>query len=78
MLVDIRISFLSIENHTVNMKMKIWYDCQLDYSPQETKMTQKLTTIGHWMAFNNEHSLYRIVIYKRPQNDDVKQFKRIP
>ena len=29
--------------------------------PQETKMTQTLTAIGHRTAFNNEQSLYRIV-----------------
>ena len=29
------------------MKKKMWYDCQWDNCPQETKMTQKLTTIGH-------------------------------
>ena len=32
----------------------MWYDFQLDNSPQETNMTQKLTTIGHRTAFNNE------------------------
>ena len=32
--------------------------------PHETKMTQKLTTIGHRRAFNNEQSPYRIVSYK--------------
>ena len=54
----------------------MWYDFQCDQSPQETNMTQTLTTIGHHMAFNNEQSLYRIVSYKRPRNDNVKQFKR--
>ena len=39
-------------------------------------MTQKLTTIGHRSAFNNEKITYRIVSYKRHQNDNVKQFKR--
>ena len=39
--------------------------------PHETKMTQKLTTIGHRTAFNNEQSPYRIVSYKRPRNDHV-------
>ena len=34
----------------------MWYDCQGDNSPQETKMTQKLTIIGHHTAFNNEQS----------------------
>ena len=49
----------------------------LCFSPQDTKMTQKLTTIGHRMAFNNEQSPYRIVSYKRPRNDnEKKQFKR--
>ena len=44
----------------------MWYDCQSDNSPQETKMTQKLTTIGHCAAFNNEQSPYLIMccIYK--------------
>ena len=39
-------------------------------------MTQKLTTIGHRTAFINEQSPQRIVSYKRPRNDNVKQFKR--
>ena len=38
-------------------------------------MTQKLTTIGHRKAFNNEQSPYRIVSYKRTRNDNIKQFK---
>ena len=33
----------------------------------ETKITQKLTTIGHRKAFNNEQSPYRIVSYKMPR-----------
>ena len=40
------------------------------------QMTQKLTTIGHHTAFNNEQSPYCIVCYKRHRNDNVKQFKR--
>ena len=54
------------------------YDCQWDNSLQETKMTQKVTTIGPRTAFNNEQSLYCILLvrYKRPRNDDVKQFKQ--
>ena len=43
---------------------------------QETKMKKTLTTIGHRTAFNNEQSPYRIVSYKRPRYDNVKQFKR--
>ena len=39
------------------------------------QMTQKLTTIGHRTTINNEQSLYRIVSYKRPRNDNVKQCK---
>ena len=39
-------------------------------------MTQTLTTIGHHTAFNNEQSPWRIVSYKRPRYDPVKQFKR--
>ena len=53
----------------------MWYDCQWVNSPQVTKMIQKLTTIGHNTAFNNEQSPYRIVSYKRPRNDNVNQFK---
>ena len=30
----------------------------------------------HRTAFNNEQSPYRIVSYKRPRNDNVKQFKQ--
>ena len=37
------------------------------------KMTQKLTIIGNRTAFNNEQSPYRIVSYKKPRNDSVKQ-----
>ena len=33
------------------------------------QMIQKLTIIGHCMAFNNEQSPYRIVSYKRLLND---------
>ena len=40
------------------------------------EMTQKLTTIGHHTAFNNEQIPYRTVSYKRPRNDNVKQFKQ--
>ena len=54
----------------------MWYDCQLDNSPQETKMAQKLTTIGHRTAINDEQSRCRKVNDKRPRNDNVKQFKR--
>ena len=53
----------------------MWYYCQRDNCPQETKMTQTLTTIDHRTAFNNEQSPYRIVSYKRPRYDNVKQFK---
>ena len=53
----------------------MWYDCQWDNTLQETKMTQKLTTIGNCMAFTNEQSPYQIVSYKRPWKDNVKQFK---
>ena len=40
------------------------------------QMTQKLTTIGHCTAFNNEQSQYNLVSYERPQNDSVKQIKQ--
>ena len=50
----------------INIKKEMWYDCQWDNCPQETKMTQTLTFIGHGTAFNNEQSPYRIVSYKRP------------
>ena len=32
--------------------------------------------IAHRTAFNNEQSPYRIVSYKKPRIDNVKQFKR--
>ena len=35
-------------------------------------MKQKLTTIGHRSAFNNEQSPYRIVSYKSPRRDKCK------
>ena len=54
-------------------KKMMWHDCQWDNSPQVTKMTQKLTTVSHRTAFNNEQSPYRIVSYKRPRNNDVKR-----
>ena len=37
---------------------------------------QTLTTRGQCTAFNNEENPYHIVSYKRPQNDNVKQFKQ--
>ena len=39
----------------------MWFDCQWDNSPKETKITQKLTTIGHRTPFNNDQIQYRIV-----------------
>ena len=39
------------------------------------KMTRKLTTIGHHMAINNEQSQYPIISYKKPRNDNIKQYK---
>ena len=33
------------------------------------QMTQKLTTIGHITAFNNDQRLCRLVSYKSQQND---------
>ena len=36
------------------------------------QMTQKLTTLGHHTAFNNEQTPYHIVSYKRLQNDKCK------
>ena len=42
-------------------------------SPQETKMIQKLTTLGHRTAFNNKQSPYRIVSYESPWNDNLKR-----
>ena len=44
----------------------MWYD------GKETKMTQKLTTIRHRAAFNNEQSPYRIVSYIMLRNDKFK------
>ena len=34
----------------------MWYGCQRDNSPQETKITQQLTTVGHHTAFNKAHT----------------------
>ena len=39
------------------------------------KMTQKLTTIGHRTAFNNDQNLYRLVSNKRPKKDKWKAIK---
>ena len=36
---------------------------------------KELTTIGHHTDFNNKQRLYCIDSYKRPRNDNVKQFK---
>ena len=58
---------------TIDIKKKVWYDCQRDNSPQETKMTKKLQTIGHRTVVNNEQSPYRIVSYKMPRNNNVKR-----
>ena len=57
-------------------KKKMWYDCQRDNSPHETKMTQKLPTLGNRTTFNNEQSPYRIVSYKMPRNNNVKRVVR--
>ena len=40
------------------------------------QMTQKLITIGHRTAFNNEQSPHNLVSYKGSRNDKVKQLKR--
>ena len=43
-------------------------------TPPKTKMTNKLTTIGHLMAFNNKQHLFRIVsgtnLFKFAPDDD--------
>ena len=62
--------YLKCQLYTKKNK-KMW----CDNSPQETKMTQKLTTTGHRTAFNHEQSPYLIVSYKRPRIDNVNQFK---
>ena len=36
------------------------------------QITQKLTTIGHRTAFNNDQNPYHIVRYNRPRNDKCK------
>ena len=36
----------------LNIKKKMWYDCQWDNYPQKTKITQTLTTIGHRTPMN--------------------------
>ena len=36
----------------------------------------EIKTQGHLTAFNNDQSPYRIVSFKRPRNDNVKQFKQ--
>ena len=41
------------------------------------KMKQKLITIGHRTAFNNEQSPYCIVSYKRPRNNNCKTIQTI-
>ena len=51
----------------------MWCDCLCEISPQETKLTQKLTAMGHRTTFNNEQSPYRI---KSPEITYVKHFKR--
>ena len=57
-------------------KKKMWYDCHVDNSPQETKMTQKLTTIGHRTDFNNQQNPYRIFSHKEAPKRQCKTFKR--
>ena len=54
----------------VNIKKKMWYDCQWDNYPQKTKMTQTqtLTTIGHRTAFNNEQSPCKACLHPSPFN----------
>ena len=46
----------------------MWYDCQWDNFSQETKMTEKLTTIVHGTASNNALTRY----HKSPRNDKCK------
>ena len=42
----------NINRKFVNIQKKMWYDCQWDNSPQDTKMTQKLTTTGNRTALS--------------------------
>ena len=37
----------------IYIKKKMWYDCQWDNSPQETKITQNLTTLVNQQTRNN-------------------------
>ena len=39
------------------------------------QMTQKLTTIGHCMAFNNWQSPYHTFSYRKPRNDKCKSIQ---
>ena len=54
------------------MLKNLWFDCQWDKSPQETKMTQQLTAKGHRTVFNNDESPYRQVSDKMPRNHKCK------
>ena len=54
-----------------NIRKKMWYSCQWDNSPQETKWHRNKGYRSLY-SFNNEQSLYRIVSYKSLQITDVK------
>ena len=55
----------------------MWYDCQSDDSPPENQMTQKLATLGHRMAFDNEQNPYNNQhAIKGLAMTNVKQFKQ--
>ena len=61
----------------IYIKKNMLYDSQSDNSPKQTKMTQKLTTISHRTAFNNDQSTYGIFSYKWPINNKCKTIQTI-
>ena len=46
----------------------MWFVCQWDRSPPETKWHKSIFTSGQCMALNNEQNPYCLVSYKRPRN----------
>ena len=53
----------------------IAYETTLHKRQNDTEINN-IRTLDHHTAFNNEHSPYQIVRYKRHRNDNVKQLKQ--
>ena len=56
-----------------NIKKKISGLVSMRQLSARNQNNTEIQTMGHRTAFNNRQSTYRIVGYKRPRNDNVKQ-----